>query len=327
MAAKTMIKEIRNKIYNSIGKRFKDYVFKFRSVRYSSRYLSRMGCKSVTRKNVFYFVFDKDYTRHPGLADRLKAVLGCYYIAKNNNYDFRIIDQTNSCLDKFMVRNSNFIATTDELEYSWKDTKLFHYSTLLCGVDCKLTPNRQYHCYCYLGDDLFYQNGREYISRFRDLFNDLFAPTAAMKELLGKTGLEKGKYISVHARFVNLLETFENSKYPTLPSDKKEELIQRCLGALRRICEENTLPVVMFSDSKLFLDRAKSLPVIVLDSDGISHISFVNNDAALAKTYLDFLLIMQSSRLYRFMSSELHPTGFSIYASFAGGIECIDTNV
>jgi len=322
-----MLKEIRNTIYNSIGKKFKDYVFKLRSLRYSARYLRKMRCKKAEKKNVFYFVFDKDYTRHPGLADRLKAVLGCYYIAKNNGYEFKIIDQTNSGLGKFLVRDENLMADTEELEYSWRDTKLFHYSTLICGVECKLEPNKQYHCYCYLGDDLFYQNGREYIRPYRELFNELFAPTDVMQKYLAQTKLEKGEYISVHARFVNLLGAFENSKYPTLSPDRQENLISRCLDALKKICGENTLPVVMFSDSKVFLERAKSLPVIVLDTDGISHISMVNSDDALAKTYLDFLLIMQSAKLYRFMSNELHPTGFSIYASFAGGIECIDTNV
>ena len=41
-------------------------------------------------KNVFYFVIAPGI-KHPGLADRMKAIVDCYNIAKLNGYQFRVV--------------------------------------------------------------------------------------------------------------------------------------------------------------------------------------------------------------------------------------------
>lgn len=67
-------------------------------------------------------------------------------------------------------------------------------------------------------------------------------------------------------RFVNALENFEKDQFNSLTEDKRENLIQRCLKGIRLIIDQNkNKQIVVFSDSKVFLERVKVLPVIVLD--------------------------------------------------------------
>ncbi|MCQ5300354.1 hypothetical protein NE644_23625, partial [Blautia wexlerae] len=63
----------------------------------------------------------------------------------------------------------------------------------------------------------------------------------------------------------------------SLTEDKRENLIQRCLKGIRLIIDQNkNKQIVVFSDSKVFLERVKVLPVIVLDGK-VGHISFTEN--------------------------------------------------
>jgi len=321
------ILRIRRKLYYALGKNIRNLFFKLRNDIFYARYLPIFNLRKAKNINVFYFIIDPKYKHHPGLADRLKAILGCYYIAKSNGYDFRIIDKQENGITEYMIPvKKDWIADSSKIEYSAIHTRFFSYSAR-CGINYKLTPNKQYHCYCYQGDDLFYQNGLEYINNFHNLYTEMFCPSDYMKNIIRKTELKEKEYVAVHARFINALESFESSRYPTLSEKEQQVLIKRCLNALEKICMESTLPVVMFSDSKKFLDKAKSLPLVILETKNISHMSFVCDKDSLAKTYLDFFLITKAAKAYRLCAPELRATNFSLYAAYAGGIEAEDIKV
>lgn len=109
--------------------------------------------------NVFYFVFDPHYS-HPGMADRLKSILGCYYIAKQNGYSFKIVWREPFPLGDFLSESQvRWQCDGNGPAYSIRNTRFFIYSGLRKGLGCKLRPNKEYVCCCYKGDDLFYVNG------------------------------------------------------------------------------------------------------------------------------------------------------------------------
>ena len=101
--------------------------------------------------------------------------------------------------------------------------------------------------------------------------------------------LDSSGYVAVHLRFVNALENFEKDQFNSLTEDKRENLIQRCLKGIRLIIDQNkNKQIVVFSDSKVFLERVKVLPVIVLDGK-VGHISFTENTHEVAmKTFVGY---------------------------------------
>jgi len=325
-----MIVRIKHFVYFLFNKRTRDIFMELRDRISCLRYYSKLTPCRATRINKFYFILDKDFKHHPGLADRLKAITSCYYLAKRSGYSFLLIDQTQCGLSEFLIpEQTSLLADSSELEYSIRDTKLFFYSAARWKITSQLIPGKQYHCYCYQGDDLFYHNGGDYIGQFRVLFNELFTPTKVLSQLIKSTGLEEKQYVAIHARFVNSLGSFESKRYPSLPLQDRERLIERCLSAIKEICDTQSMPVVLFSDSALFLQRSSILPVITLDSTNIAHISLDNNQDALAKTYLDFMLISRAAKVIRLCSNEreLHLTNYSYYAAFAGGADVADYQV
>lgn len=120
---------------------------------------------------------------------------------------------------------------------------------------------------------------------------------------------------------VNALENFEKDQFNSLTEDKRENLIQRCLKGIRLIIDQNkNKQIVVFSDSKVFLERVKVLPVIVLDGK-VGHISFTENTHEVAmKTFVDFYAISKASRVIRILAPEMYNTVFSYYAAVLGGI-------
>lgn len=314
-------------LYRNLGKKYRNFILDKRAMLFNLSYLKNFGFCRVKNKNTFYFVLDSKFKHHPGLADRLKAIAGCYYIAKSNGYNFKIVDMLDNLPNYLVPSKVNWIAKPSELEYSILETKLIAYSASAYKHHSKLTPNRQYQCHIYRGDDLFFQNGLEYEKKFYALFNELFKPSQLIEDALSSVALKPEEYCAIHVRFVNALEAFESSRYPTLPKDKAEDLVIRCIAALKKIVQQETNPVVVFSDSSFFLERAKETGAIVLSTTNITHMSFDNSVAALSKMYLDFFLISRAAKVYRLQSKNLRPTNFSVYAALAGGKTIEDINI
>ena len=89
---------------------------------------------------------------HPGLADRLKAIINTYNLAKSNNYDFKIYFTTPFKLSDYLTPRKDWECSLEELEYSLQDTKFFRE---ISWRECTtLKPNKQYHCYYYCGNTM-----------------------------------------------------------------------------------------------------------------------------------------------------------------------------
>lgn len=280
-------------------------------------------------KNVFYFVI-APRIKHPGLADRMKAIVDCYNIAKMNGYEFRIVFKIPFCLEDYLLPNEvEWVADYDDLHYSLTGTKFFNEMNFIKDDSwegrTKLKKNKEYHCYSYVGNrqpKLFPESGYEWSK----LYAELFRPSPRLQAAIDACSFEKRGYVAVHLRFVNALENFEEvtcCDNALHTEEEKVALIERCKQGLLRIKTENEgCRVLVFSDSKRFLDALSDLPVEVLNHDNIGHVSSCGNDGATLKTFLDLYMIARAKKVYRIDAPELYAwSGFAYTAAMIGGVD------
>ena len=119
-------------------------------------YILRLRLCLAYKKNTFCFVIDPNI-KHPGLADRMKAMIDCYNIAKLNGYDFRIVFKTPFRLEDYLQPNAvDWVAEYTDLNYSLKGTRFFNELNFLKEDSWKgrkkLSKNKENHCYSYVGN-------------------------------------------------------------------------------------------------------------------------------------------------------------------------------
>ena len=279
--------------------------------------------------NTVFFIIDPNIS-HPGLADRFKAIIGAYYIALQNGFDFKIIFYHPFELHYYLnsAGDKNWVASLDDLSYSVKNSRIIAYNG--GGKVPKLNKRiKQYHIYSYIGYDILYTNKvNDYKKLWGTLFKQLFKPAPILSEALKALNLKENEYISVHLRFVNALEQVEDNQFNYLTDDEKKQLIQNCLVGIKNIISKYPEKrILVFSDSNIFLNLVKKeLPVIVLDGE-VGHISFKNSENIALKTFVDFYVMSRSLKVIRILNKSMYATAFSYHAALAGGKECIDYTI
>lgn len=290
-------------------------------------YYRRFRFKKIKEKNILYFVFDPSI-EHPGVADRLKAIMALYNTAKKNGYKFKFYYKDPFFLSDYFAPRIDWLMEWSDLEYSIFDTKIINECNWRAIKPFK--KNKQYHCYCYAGNDIPWQF-KDTGYKWSDLFNELFVPSERLENAYRELGIDGQKYVSVQLRFVNALEHFENSFFNNHldTEEERQALIKKCKDGIMGIINENPrLPVYVFSDSKVFLDSLSDLPVKVLDHDSIGHVSFVQNKDAQLKTFLDLYVMSKSQAIYRIMAKELYNWScFALLASRMGDVKFVDRDL
>lgn len=76
-------------------------------------------------------------------------------------------------------------------------------------------------------------------------------------------------------------------------------------------------PILIFSDSNLFLNIAKENGYSILDGEVI-HISNTIGEEDVQKTLLDFFMISRAKKVYSIIGDNLYTSAFSKYAALAG---------
>lgn len=136
-------------------------------------------CKAK-KTNVLYFVFEP-HRSHSGLADRLKAVISLYNLAKANGYDFKLYFKTPFALSDYLMPKYNWEMSLSDLEYSLLDTKIINETNW--HKISTLKPNKQYHCYNYAGNDIPWQfEDTGYY--WHELFQELFQPSMLSRNII-----------------------------------------------------------------------------------------------------------------------------------------------
>jgi len=269
--------------------------------------------------STLFFIIDPD-KNHPGLTDRLKVIVCCYYIAKVNGLDFKIIFDQPFQLAQYLKPNlCNWVADWNSLSYSVQNSKLISYN----GVTIhKLNKQKkQYHIYNYIGYDIFetnhFPNAKEL---WRQLFQELFIPEKHLQQRILSCNMPPKTYFAIHLRFVNALENFEPGHFNVLSPEQQENLINRCIHAIQQIIQQSEgKPILVFSDSQRFLDTVKTiLPNVVILDGKIGHISYTDQrqlDNVVSKTLVDFYMIAQAEKIFAIRAREMYNSVFSYYAA------------
>lgn len=277
--------------------------------------------------NTVYFVFDPTQ-KHPGMTDRLKVIVCCYWVAKQNGFDFKVVyDQPHRLSDYYSEGDVHWIAERDELSYSLQNSRLLSYngSAAVPRLDKRV---KQYHIMHYIGINILYTNQIPDASmQWSRCFEQLFRPSVRLQQAFETTGLQLRRYAAVHFRFVNALEHFEDGYFNALSAEEQQQLIDRCLLALKRIeaqCEG--LPLYIFSDSSRFIGIAREHGYQSLEGH-VGHVSFSNDTDTLLKAFLDSYAISQSAVSFRVLGGALYNSTFPFYAALMGGKPCRIYNI
>lgn len=280
----------------------------------------RPGTENSEGNQLVFFVQDGYPQPHPGLVDRFKAIVGLYYIAKQNGFKFRLVYDTPFLLEKYLQPNTYLWNDIDCISKKRKDTKLITYGgySEVPKLDKSVS---QYHCYYYEGLNILRMaNIENWEKTWGELFHELFKPSEYLEGLLKKY-VPQEPYIAVHVRFVNALDQFEKGFKKKLSDKEKGELIHRCLERIKEISNKQQKIVYVFSDSMRFLSEAEQRGFQTLPIENIGHISFRKDESVHDKTFVDFYTMAKSDKVYSLQGKHAYSSVFSQYAAIVGSAE------
>lgn len=263
-----------------------------------------------------------------GLVDRLRGAVSLYASCKEENRPFRLYFTHPFPLTDYLQPNG-YDWRIDETQVSFAPSQT-HIVTIDTQTDTEWerqmqqartsnalreNVNRQLH---------FYSNASYcYNLDFAGLFNELFRPTERLQQSIDKTISDiGGHYITVSARFCNLLNDFNEEVFSEpLPKKEQKLLIEACMKQVERIHQQNEgRTIVVCSDSITFAERAQQEDYVFVIPGTVSHIG---NDTKhyyhyYEKTFLDFFIISRAEQVYLLKADGMHNSGFPYAAARIG---------
>lgn len=290
-----------------------------RNLYFYSQYL-HFSCKTDYRGVVF--IFDNKIG-HPGLVDRFKAIVGAYYLAKEQGKDFRICFNDDFNIPHYLGSNShNWSIDNHQIDKSIFHVQLIDYKGGAKGWNLKEGIS-QYHIYNYLGYNIWNHDcWDEWADKWIELYQELFVPKGELKKYLAKTTYEENTYIAVHIRFLNSLGITEQ-RHSQKPLAKEEQirLKKRCFQEIDKLQNESGMRAIVFSDNNDFNREAGSRGFITLKGD-VRHISYNHSDETLLKTLSDLYMISRSKKVYSIRGKDLYTSNYPLYGALIGGKPC-----
>ena len=275
---------------------------------------------SKNKKVIFYM--DK-HRKYPGFVDLLKAIVGTYYIAKLNGYDYKIYFETPFQLSKYFLPPKdgkvNWIMTTEEIaninELPFSIGLLNYYGI---GNIPQLTKSC-YQVRNFIGWNILQRNKQKnWELTWSMLYSELFTPSDYLQSALDKLLLKENSYIAIHVRFVNALELAElDYAQRPLNDEQKNVLMLKCYESIKKIETKEKLKAIVFSDSSTFLNFAKQNGSVVLDGN-VGHITYNSSDDVVLKMFIDLYAISRARKVFMLRGDKLYDSAFPIYASLIG---------
>lgn len=276
---------------------------------------------NVSKGNEVVFVFDKSFP-HPGLVDRLKAIVCIYYIAKQSGRKFKIYNTTSLHLENYLQPSGSNDWRCEPGDVTWNKNKVKFFEYRPFEIIPKLSQSKkQYHCWYYSGHNILQESGVEDWEKiWSDLYHELFTPNEYLSSKL-RESIPLEPFIAVHFRFVNALEKFEDGYESSLNAEEQLMLIQDSLKKIKEIERKENKKLLLFADSERFLNIAEKEGITVLGSTNIGHVSFSEDRAVYDKVFIDFYTMAAADRVYCVRGKRLYNSVFPMYAAIVGGHE------
>lgn len=262
-----------------------------------------------------------------GLADRIKAFVSTYIVAKKNDYRFYVYHEQGFDLQKFLEPNEvDWRIKLEDISLGLNQFKILWYLGHVPKLDTSI-----YEYHTHRTQDICYAQGASLGPdfTFSKVFHKLFRPSAFLQNEIRKameeSAITKGRYIAVHVRFLDFFETVETKRdtyYTRHASDEeKEMMIESMLLTIRNIHEKHEgSDILLFSDSRTFL--SVEFPSYVKQLRGkVGHISVYSDDMdVITKTFVDFFVISEASKVYNINGPGTYDSNYCRVAASIGDV-------
>ncbi len=273
-------------------------------------------------------VMCQGFVSHGGLIDRLRGAVSVYMACKKYKKNFKLCFTHPFELQNYLEpAHYDWTIADEKISYSTKNTEVLlidtvmdndwerSYQQALLNQYVK-ESTKQLHVYtnaacCY---------DHDFAAAFAELFRPAPALQRRINEVLSQIG---GPYVSVSARFLNLIGDFNEQNFSVpLSEAQRERLLQNCEKQLQRL--RQTYPdrrILVCSDSVTFLQRVQNADGVFVIPGTVSHI---DNDSAhdyqyYEKTFVDFYAIAHAEKVFVLAGGGLLDSGFPYAAARLGG--------
>ena len=158
------------------------------------------------------------------------------------------------------------------------------------------------------------------MEKVNGLFHELFRPTEELRQEIEKNKKEiGGKYVSVTARFQNLIGDFFEGRYETLTAEEeRQDYIRRCLLKVEEIhTQYPDMKVLVTSDSSRFLEEASRLTYVHVNPGKVVHMQYTTDASheIYLKSFVDLFTIADAEKVHQLATGRMYVGGFPITAA------------
>jgi hypothetical protein len=290
-------------------------------------YLKYFSLKQPKQKQII--VCFEGLFPHGGFVDRLKGIVSLYQVAKELEYDFKIVFDTPFQLSLFLEPNHLQWALQSK-QITWHPTKtklLYLINNFEANPFQIIKKSKAHQFYVYANIDYskatFQELGLKNVeSKWREDFNELFKKSELLKAKLNE--LLSEPYIAFHARFTSLMGDFEDTTSKVLSNEAQSELSQTLLDIINKEKAVENIKAYVFSDSIKFIEYVKTHSDINIVEGNPFHMDNFKKSDDLnnhLKTLIDFFMIANSDQICFLNVKPMYNSSFSKYAAIVG-----DTN-
>lgn len=183
----------------------------------------------------------------------------------------------------------------------------------------------------FSGEIHVYSNSDAYVGHYKELYDELFKPSAALRRQteIHRRVLGEG-YHAFTFRFAQLLGDFDDTPNKVLPRARRKELLERAGAEFDRIA--STLPsdcrILITSDSETFLKfmqgRDRRIYIVPGSIRHVDHTESDEESDAWMKMFVEQQLLMGAATVRRMVTGGMYPSGFPRFAAEVGGAEFIN---
>lgn len=304
----------------------------FRKKKLIKRKYSSHKHDKKTGSHITIFVVDGELN-HGGLSDRFNGIISTYAICKAQNIPFRIKWHYPFQLEDYIIPNQyDWILKSNETYILNRTSKIvITLNDPKAKILFHLSKNKQNHVYTNMNLLARIEQKLERHYEWYQLFQELFKPNKKLEQLLAEHTKRIGEsYIGIVFRFQQLLGDFNEGTYPTLPIEKRQLLIRKCINTVKQIKERyKEYNILVTSDSISFLNIVKQEDKVFIIPGKVVHITFSQNEDydVYMKSFVDFFMLSKAQKVFSIITSEmiidghLFITSFPEYAAKAGNTQ------
>jgi hypothetical protein len=293
----------------------------------TAKKLNHLSLSAKPQKPVIIMVFDGK-TPHGGWVDRLKGIISFYKISELLDYDFKIDFRHPFDLINFFEPNEiNWVPSENDLAFNPRNSMVLYLTDEFDAKPVKIIKKASkkkifvYSNVDYLPSLLVGSSEEEIRHEWSRCYNELFRPSVTLQQQINNLNLPE-KRISFHLRFTSALNDFKDTNKGILSSLEQQKLIDDCLTQIQNTLKaEGDLPAFVFSDSSRFLNAVKEkLPVHIIEGTPL-HLDVTDEKYAVAheKTFIDFLCLASSEKIFLVKGGHMYNSNYSRYASYVKG--------